>query len=189
LRKHNVTIEEWNGLQVLTMQTKKPDEGQYSHQWIVDFDDIEGNQEQSWLVVNLEVDPYDTRIEIEYSGDYGCTCKGRGCVKCNEELAATLAGRNPYAHHTTPILAAITTSMDPGRDVSIRVLEPGATGVKNLAARDVQDADEALAIVKATYPAAKIVAPRELDEEVLRRQPRAEQTPVVEIDDLADIEF
>src|SRR5579859_2702579 len=74
LTQHGVTVEEWNGLQVLTMQAEKPSEGQYRHQWNVGFDNFEGDQEQSYLVIRLEVDPYDTRIEVKYEGSYACRC-------------------------------------------------------------------------------------------------------------------
>lgn len=114
LEQHGVTIEEWNGLQVLTMKAEKPSEGQYRHEWNVGFDDPEGNQEQSYLVLSLEPDPYDTRIEVKYEGSYACTCKGRGCTKCNDELAAIERGENPYHHHTArPYKApAMTISQD-----------------------------------------------------------------------------
>jgi hypothetical protein len=102
LEQHGVKVEEWNGLQVLTMQAEKPSEGQYRHQWVIGFDNAEGDQEESYLVINLEPDPYDTRIEVEYEGSYSCTCKGLACVKCNGELAAVDRGENPYAHHTQP---------------------------------------------------------------------------------------
>ncbi len=138
---------------------------------------------------SLEPDPYDTRVYVEFEGSYSCSCRGRGCVKCNEQLEAIEAGRNPYAHHTTSILASIETPLDPDCDVRIRVLMPSGTGVGILPAKGVQDSDEALAIVKATYPTARIVNPGQLDEEVYRRQPPTQPGPVAEIDDLADIEF
>jgi len=99
LEQHGVQIEEWRGLLVLTMQAEEPGTGQYRNQWIVGFDDSEGSQEQSWLVIDLDPDPYETHIEVEYAGDYACTCKGRGCPKCNEELAAIERFEDPYAHH------------------------------------------------------------------------------------------
>jgi hypothetical protein len=43
--------------------------------------------------------------------------------------------------------------------------------MKVLPARDMQDYDAAVEIVKASYPTAQIVDPQALDEEVYRRQP------------------
>jgi hypothetical protein len=102
-------------------------------------------------------------------------------------LAAQRRGENPYAHHL-PILAAIETPLDPDQDARIRVLLPTSTGVQNLPAKGIQDADEAVKAVKDAYPTAKIVKAHELDAEVLRRQPQAQPGPVIEID-LMDIEF
>ena len=100
LQKHGARIEEYSGLQVVTMRCEKPSEGQYKHEYVVGFDDPEGNQEQSYLSISLAPNPYDTRLEVEYEGSYSCSCKGKGCIKCNEELAAIAEGRNPWQHHT-----------------------------------------------------------------------------------------
>lgn len=101
LQKHGATIEEYSGLQVVTVQApEKPGKGQYTGEYIVGFDNAEGDQEQSYLVISLEPDPYDTSIEVKYYGDYGCSCKGLGCIKCNDELAALANGVNPWEHHT-----------------------------------------------------------------------------------------
>ncbi len=100
LSQHGATIEEWNGLQVLTMQADQPSEGAYKHQYTVVFDNAEGDPEASYLAIYLEPNPYDTRVSLEFEGSYACTCKGRACTKCNEELAAIKRGDNPYAHHT-----------------------------------------------------------------------------------------
>jgi hypothetical protein len=99
LRKHNVTIEDERGLLILTMRAELV-RGQHRDEYVAGFDTAEGNQEASSLTISLEPDPYETRIYVEFEGSYSCTCKGRGCVKCNEELEAIEAGRNPYAHHT-----------------------------------------------------------------------------------------
>jgi hypothetical protein len=48
------------------------------------------------------IDAYETRLRLKYSGDRQCTCKGKGCAECVEELAAIERGENPYAHHTSP---------------------------------------------------------------------------------------
>lgn len=77
------------------------EQGHYQHEYIIGFPDAEGEMEVSSLVVSLELDPHDSRITVEYQGDYGCTCKGLGCPKCNSELAALARGENPWAHHTS----------------------------------------------------------------------------------------
>jgi hypothetical protein len=100
LRKHGASIEEWNGLQVITMQAEKPSKGQYNDQWTIGFDDAEGNPEQSYLLIDLEVNPFDTCIEVKYEGSYSCSCHGYGCTKCNDELASIEKGVNPWEHHT-----------------------------------------------------------------------------------------
>ena len=101
LEQHGVKIEEWNGLQVLTVKAEV-ERGQYNDQWVIGFDDPEGEQESSCLVISLALDPYDSRIEVDYHGSYACTCKGLACTKCNGELEAIGRGENPYAHHTQP---------------------------------------------------------------------------------------
>jgi hypothetical protein len=100
LEQHGVTIEEWNGLQVLTFKKAEMNKGQYNDQYTICLRDAEGEDEQSYLLIDLEADPYDTRIEVKYEGSYSCSCKGYGCAKCNEELAAIGRGEHPYAHHT-----------------------------------------------------------------------------------------
>jgi hypothetical protein len=100
LEKHGASVAEWNGLQVISMLCDAPTEGQYRHEWVVGFDDLEGNQEQSYLSISLKADPYKTRIEVEYEGSYSCSCKGKGCNQCNDELAAIAEGHNPWQHHT-----------------------------------------------------------------------------------------
>ncbi len=62
LEQHGVKVEEWNGLQVLTMQAEKPSEGQYRHQWVIGFDNAEGDQEQSWFIVSLSPDPIEAKV-------------------------------------------------------------------------------------------------------------------------------
>jgi hypothetical protein len=99
LAQHGVAVEEWNGLQVLTLQAEQPTEGTYKGEWIVGFDQANGDQEESYLVINLEPDPYDTRIYVEFAGSYACQCRGKGCIECNEELARIERGEDPYAHH------------------------------------------------------------------------------------------
>ena len=101
LEKHGVQIQEWNGLQVLTMTVpEKPYEGQYKNEWVVGFDDVNGDHEQSYLSISLKPDPHDTSIEVLYEGSSSCSCKGLGCPKCNDELNLIAQGLNPWQHHT-----------------------------------------------------------------------------------------
>jgi len=90
-------------LLIITMQAEKPSEGPYKHQWTTGFDNAEGDQEQSYLVIDLEPDVYETSVYVKYEGSYSCTCKGLACTKCNDELAALAAGRNPYMYHTLQV--------------------------------------------------------------------------------------
>lgn len=101
LQKHGATIEAYGSLQVVTMTLpEKPGAGEYRGEWIAGFDDAEGNHEQSYLRISLEVDPYDTRIDVRYEGSYDCSCHGYGCTKCNDELASIEKGIDPWEHHT-----------------------------------------------------------------------------------------
>lgn len=100
LKQHGATIEGWNALQVLTFNRAELARGQYQDNYIVGFDDPEGNSEQSYLYISLEPDPHETVVYVEYEGSYSCTCKGKSCIKCNDELAAIERGENPYSHHT-----------------------------------------------------------------------------------------
>jgi hypothetical protein len=102
LLRHGATIEQTrNGLQVITVTAEKPSEGQYKHEWILHFDDVNGDPEQSWLSILLKPNPFDTLLEVEYEGSYSCSCKGKGCIKCNDELNLIAQGLNPWQHHTT----------------------------------------------------------------------------------------
>ncbi len=101
LTRHSITVEEWNGLQVLTINNAEINNGTHTGEHCIGFDNAEGDPEESYLLVSLEPDPYDTRIEVEYSGSYSCACKGYACAECNTEIAAIARGENPYAHHTS----------------------------------------------------------------------------------------
>ena len=116
LEQHGVTVEEYQDLQVLTFRKAEIEKGQYNDTYIIGFENAEGDQEQSWLYISLEPDPHETIVYVQYGGDYSCSCKGRGCAKCNAELEAIERGENPYAHHTSP------------RDLQLgdRVIRPGA---------------------------------------------------------------
>src|SRR5438045_9204436 len=84
LRKHNVTIEEWNDLQVLSMANGEIGRGQYQDSYALQFINAEGDPEESWLSISLSPDPYETRIRVEYEGSYSCSCKGLGCATCHQ---------------------------------------------------------------------------------------------------------
>jgi hypothetical protein len=100
LAQHGVKVEEWNGLQVLAITGGELNKGIYIGGYVVVFDNFDGDPELSSLTISLEVDPNDTRLSVEFEGDYGCTCKGLGCAMCNEELRSIARGETPYAHHT-----------------------------------------------------------------------------------------
>jgi len=98
LAKRGATVEEFSGLQVVTM-TAEMDKGQYNGEYYIGYDDPEGNQEQSSLRLSLEPDPYESSIDVRFDGSYSCTCFGHGCSECNDEQSAIAKGENPYAHH------------------------------------------------------------------------------------------
>jgi hypothetical protein len=100
LAQHGAHIDKWNGLLMITISGGALAKGVYQGEYVVGFDMADGQQEQSSLTISLEPNIYDTHVYVEFSGDFGCTCRGYGCVKCCEELAALERGENPYAHHT-----------------------------------------------------------------------------------------
>lgn len=101
LLRHDASIElTRDGLQVITVQAEKPTEGQYRHEWILQFEDVNGDPEQSWLSILLKPNPFETCLEVEYEGSHSCSCRGAGCIKCNDELNLISQGLNPWQHHT-----------------------------------------------------------------------------------------
>lgn len=102
LVQHGATVEEWNGLRMISINGGTLEKGLYQGEYVVGFETPDGQQEQSALTIELDPDVYDTRVYVEFSGDFGCACKGHGCTQCNEELAALERRENPYAHHTQP---------------------------------------------------------------------------------------
>lgn len=98
LKAHGAKIEGF-GLLTITLPASARVNGS-GWGYNVQFYDTEGNDEMSWLNIELNIDAYETLIELKYDADRQCTCKGRGCPDCVEELAAIARGENPYAHHT-----------------------------------------------------------------------------------------
>ncbi len=76
--------------------------GNLGWDYAIAFYNAEGNDEESWVEIELYIDAYETQLRLKYDGDRQCSCKGKGCVKCVEELAAIAEGKNPYSHHTPP---------------------------------------------------------------------------------------
>lgn len=111
---HSAMIES-AGLLIITLPEKaQVHKGDRGWDYSIAFYNAEGNDEESWLEVELSIDAYETQIRLKYNGDRQCTCKGRGCAMCNEELRSIARGENPYAHHTAkPYKApALTISQD-----------------------------------------------------------------------------
>ena len=101
LKAHGATIEGF-GLLIITLPEKaQVQKGNLGWDYAIAFYNAEGNDEESWIEIELYIDAYETQLRLKYSGDRQCSCKGKGCVKCVEELAAIAAGKNPYSHHTS----------------------------------------------------------------------------------------
>jgi len=100
LKAHSANVE-GTGLVTITLpEQAQVHKGNYGWDYIIAFYDAEGNDEASWIDIELSIDAYETTIRLNYDGDRECTCKGKGCKECVEELAAIALGENPYAHHT-----------------------------------------------------------------------------------------
>jgi len=99
LKAHGASIE-GIGLLIITLPEKaQVQKGSYGWDYAIAFYNAEGNDEESWLDIELAIDAYETQLRLRYDGDRECTCKGKGCAECVEELAAIARGENPYAHH------------------------------------------------------------------------------------------
>ena len=101
LKAHDATVEGLGLLTITLPASAQVHRGSYGWDYWIGFYNAEGNDEESWAAIELNVDAYETEIAIKYEGDFHCTCKGRGCATCVEELAAIARGENPYRHHTT----------------------------------------------------------------------------------------
>ena len=97
LKAHGATIEGFGLLTITLPASARVNGSGWSYN--VQFYDAEDNDEQSWLNIELDIDAYETLIELKYDADRQCACKGRGCAACVEELAVIERGDNPYAHH------------------------------------------------------------------------------------------
>lgn len=99
LKAHGTMVEGF-GLLTITLPAKaQVRRGDRGWDYSVSFYNAEGNDEESYLEIELALDPYETSIVLKYDADRQCTCKGRGCPTCVEELATIERGDNPYAHH------------------------------------------------------------------------------------------
>jgi len=99
LKAHGATIEGF-GLLTITLPAKAlVHKGNRGWDYSIAFYDADGNDEESWLDVELYLDAYETSLTLRYEGDRSCSCKGGGCPACVVELAAIARGENPYAHH------------------------------------------------------------------------------------------
>lgn len=99
LKAHGATIEGFGLLEITLPEKAMVNNGIGSHVYTLSFYNAEGNDEQSYVEVELDIDAYQTSVELLYNADKQCICKGRGCERCVEELAALESGENPYAHH------------------------------------------------------------------------------------------
>jgi hypothetical protein len=100
LKAHGAKIEGF-GLLIITLpEQAQVHKGSRGWDYTIAFYNAEGNDEQSWVEIELYVDAYETALRLKYDSDRECTCKGRGCAECVEELAAIGRGETPYAHHT-----------------------------------------------------------------------------------------
>ncbi len=99
LRAHRAEIEGIGLLTITLPETAQVHHGNRGWDYAISFYNAEGNDEGSWADIELDIDAYETRIEIKYDGDRACSCKGHGCKECVEELAAIARGEKPYAHH------------------------------------------------------------------------------------------
>jgi len=100
LKAHGARVE---GIDLLTITLREQahvERGAHGWDYSILFYNAEGNDENSWIDIELDVDAYETSLSLKYDGDRECVCKGRGCAECVEELAVIARGDNPYAHHT-----------------------------------------------------------------------------------------
>ena len=99
LKAHGAQIEGF-GLLIITLPAKAlVHKGNRGWDYSIAFYNADGNDEESWLDVELYLDAYETSLTLRYEGDRSCSCKGGGCPACVVELAAIARGENPYAHH------------------------------------------------------------------------------------------
>lgn len=106
LKAHGAQIE---GIGLLTMtlpETALVYRGNRGWDYSVSFYNAEGNDEESYVDIETDIDAYDTRVRLMYNADPRCACKGKGCALCVEELAQIERGENPYAHHTSASVSA-----------------------------------------------------------------------------------
>lgn len=100
LKAHGATIEGFGLLTITLPEKAQVRRGDRGWDYSISFYDAEGNEEQSYLEIELALDVYETRICLCYDCDRRCNCKSKGCPDCVEELAAIARGDDPYKHHT-----------------------------------------------------------------------------------------
>ena len=104
LKAHGAKVE-GVGLLTITLPAKaEVQKGRYGWDYAIAFYDAVGNDEESYLDIELDIDAYETRLRLKYNGDPRCTCRGKGCPECVEELSAIGRGENPYVHHIKAVM-------------------------------------------------------------------------------------
>src|SRR4051794_9579851 len=84
LKQHGAKIEGF-GLLTITLPTQAlVHKGNRGWDYSINFYDVDGNDEESYIDVELDLDAYETALTLRYEGDRSCTCKGRGCPSCVE---------------------------------------------------------------------------------------------------------
>lgn len=106
LKAHGAQVEGIGLLTITLPETALVYRGNRGWDYAVSFYNVEGNDEDSYLDIETDIDAYDTRVRLMYNADPRCTCKGKGCALCVEELARIERGENPYAHHTSASVSA-----------------------------------------------------------------------------------
>ena len=127
LKAHGALIEGFDLLTITLPEQAQVQRGSHGWDYTIAFYNDEGNDEASWIEIELYIDAYDTSLSLKFDGDRDCSCKGRGCAECVEELAAITRGENPYAHHTqvptTPPQSPAFTYVQDGTEHQARSID------------------------------------------------------------------
>jgi len=99
LKAHGAKVEGIDLLTITLPEKAQVQRGTRGWDYAIAFYNAEGNDEDSWIDIELDIDAYETSLSLKYNGDRECSCKGKGCAECVEELAVIAQGENPYAHH------------------------------------------------------------------------------------------
>ncbi len=119
LKAHGAIVEGFGLLSITLPEQAQVQRGNLGWDYAIAFYNAEGNDEDSWIDIELYVDAYETSLILKFNGDRECSCKGKGCALCVEELAAIARGENPYAHHITKPVSLASLIKHNGRSVPL----------------------------------------------------------------------